>query len=218
MAVYRIPANRIWFPPVEEAEAEGLLGVGGDLSPRRLIAAYASGIFPWYSEGSPILWWSPDPRCTLPLDALHVPRSLARRLRREPFHFTVNRFFGEVIRRCASSARPGQDGTWIGAEMIAAYERLHRLGFAHSVEAWAAGELAGGIYGVALGRAFFGESMFYAVPDASKAALLHLVELLKERDTELFDCQQHTAHMRRFGAVETARPEFMRRLRKALTP
>ena len=217
MAVYRIPEDLIWFPPLEEAEAEGLLGVGGDLAPQRLLTAYALGIFPWYAEeDGPILWWSPDPRAVLPLDAVHVPRSLRRVLRRRPFRCTLNHAFGEVIRGCAASCRPGQGGTWLGSAMIEAYERLHRLGCALSVEAWRDGTLAGGIYGVALGRAFFGESMFYRAPDASKAALVYLTDYLRGRGCMLFDCQQTTAHMRRFGAVEIPRVEFVRRLREAL--
>jgi leucyl/phenylalanyl-tRNA--protein transferase len=216
VAIYLIPAGTIRFPPVEEAEPDGLLAVGGDLSPACLLTAYASGIFPWYSEKTPILWWSPDPRCILPLDAVHVPRSLKKDLRRSPFEYTLNGNFAEVIRRCAESPRPGQDGTWLVKEMRPAYERLHRLGRAHSAEAWRDGRLAGGIYGVALGRAFFGESMFYAEPNASKAALLHLVEQLKRRGFTLFDCQQDSAHMRRFGALEIRRTEFMLRLKEAL--
>jgi leucyl/phenylalanyl-tRNA--protein transferase len=217
MAVYRIPEEIIWFPPLEEAEAEGLVGVGGDLSPQRLLAAYSLGIFPWYSEeDGPILWGSPDPRAVLPLDAVPVPHSLQRVLRRRLFRCTLNQAFGEVIRGCAASPRPGQQGSWLGSAMIEAYERLHHLGCALSVEAWMEGELAGGLYGVALGRAFFGESMFYRVPDASKAALVYLADYLRGRGCVLFDCQQHTPHMRRFGAVEIPRAEFTRRLREAL--
>jgi leucyl/phenylalanyl-tRNA--protein transferase len=218
VAVYHIPEDRIWFPSVEEAEPEGLVGVGGDLSPQRLLTAYSLGIFPWYSEeDDPILWWSPDPRSVLPLDAVHVPRRLLRKLRRSLFRCTLNHAFGEVIRNCASSPRHGRMGTWLGSAMINAYEHLHRLGYALSVEAWLEGELAGGIYGVALGRAFFGESMFYRVPDASKAALIHLTDYLRGQGYVLFDCQQNTPHMRRFGAVEITRVEFVRRLGEALS-
>jgi leucyl/phenylalanyl-tRNA--protein transferase len=217
MAVYRIPEDRIWFPPLEEAEPAGLVGVGGDLSPQRLLTAYSLGIFPWYSDDEgPILWWSPDPRCVLPLDAVHVPHSLQRVIRRRLFRCTLNHAFEEVIRSCAASPRPGQHGTWLGSSMIEAYERLHRIGCAFSVEAWRAGELAGGIYGVALGRAFFGESMFYRAPDASKAAFIYLLEYLRGQGYVLFDCQQDTPHMRRFGAVEIPRVEFVRRLGEAL--
>jgi leucyl/phenylalanyl-tRNA--protein transferase len=217
MAVYRIPENRIWFPPLEEAEPEGLVGVGGDLSPQRLLTAYSLGIFPWYSEDDgPILWWSPDPRFVLPLDVVHVSRSLRRVLRRRLFRCTLNHAFGDVIRSCAVHPRSGQSGTWLGRAMIKAYERLHYLGYALSAEAWREGELAGGIYGVALGRAFFGESMFYRVSDASKAALLYLTDYLRGHGYVLFDCQQNTPHMRRFGAVEIPRAEFVRRLGEAL--
>ena len=215
MAVYRIPEDVIWFPPLEEAEPEGLIGVGGDLAPQRLLTAYSLGIFPWYEDG-PILWWSPDPRCVLPLDAVHVPRSLQRIMRRRLFRCTLNHAFGEVIRNCAVSPRPGQRGTWLGRAMIEAYERLHRLGCALSVEAWQGRELAGGIYDVALGRAFFGESMFFRAPDASKAAFMYLIEYLRGQGYVLFDCQQDTPHMRRFGTVEVPRAEFVRRLGEAL--
>ena len=217
MVVYRLPEDLIWFPPLEEAGPEGLVGAGGDLSPQRLLAAYSLGIFPWYSEeDGPILWWSPDPRSVLPLDAVHVPQSLRRVVRRRLYRCTVNHAFGAVIRSCAASSRPGQRGTWLGGAMIEAYERLHHLGYALSVEAWREGALAGGIYGVALGRAFFGESMFYHAPDASKAALLYLTDYLRAQGYVLFDCQQDTPHMRRFGAVEIPRTEFVRRLGEAL--
>jgi len=217
MTVYRIPEDVIWFPPLEEAEPEGLIGVGGDLSPQRLLTAYSLGIFPWYSEeDGPILWWSLDPRSVLPLDAVHVPRRLQRVLRRRLFRCTLNHAFGEVIRSCSASPRPGQRGTWLGHAMIEAYEHLHRLGYAFSVEAWREGDLAGGIYGVALGRAFFGESMFYRAPGASQAALLYLVDYLRGQGCVLFDCQQNTPHMRRLGAVEIPRAEFIRRLGEAL--
>ena len=215
VAVYRIPSETLWFPSPEEADESGLLGIGGDLSAERLIAAYSMGIFPWYSDG-PVLWWSPDPRCVLPLAAMHVSHRLQRSLRRKPFDFSLNKAFGEVVRACADSPRPGTTGTWLNQDMIEAYEGLHRLGFAHSIEVWQHDRLAGGIYGVALGRAFFGESMFYRVTDASKAALIILVEYLKKMDFTLFDCQQYTAHMHRFGAVEIARADFVRQLEEAL--
>ena len=215
MAVYRIPSEALWFPPPEAAEQEGLLGVGGDLSVDRLLVAYSMGIFPWYSEG-PVLWWSPDPRCVLPLDALHVPRSLQKFLRHTSLEFSLSRAFGEVVRACAESPRPGGGGTWLNQDMIEAYERLHKAGFAHSVEAWQDDRLAGGIYGVALGRAFFAESMFYRVPNASKAALVMLARYLKKVGFTMFDCQQYSAHMRRFGAIEIARTDFLRQVEEAL--
>ena len=157
------------FPPLETAHPDGFLCLGGDLRPERLLAAYSRGIFPWYEEGLPVLWWSPDPRCVLPLEAFHLPRRSARTLRRRPFALTLDRAFGRVIRSCAAP-RAAAPGTWIIPEMIAAYERLHALGYAHSVEAWRDGALAGGLYGVALGRAFFGESMFHTEAEASRAA------------------------------------------------
>lgn len=204
----------LWFPPLRHAAEGGLLMAGGDLSPERLICAYSRGIFPWYEEGSPILWWSPDPRCVLFPDKLHVPGSLRRVLNSGRFRFSVDACFGTVIRACAVVPRPGQDGTWIVPDMVTAYERLHELGHAHSVEVWQGEELAGGLYGVLIGRAFFGESMFHCEPDASKAAVVHLVSWLRERGVEMIDCQQTTPHMLRLGAVEISRAEFILRLRR----
>lgn len=197
------------FPPLDSAREDGLLAVGGDLSPERLLAAYARGIFPWYGPQTPVLWWSPDPRCVLWLDKLHVPRRLQRRRRLREFSFTLNRAFTEVMRHCAAAPRPGQGGTWIVPEMISAYTRLHQLGYAHSLEAWQGSRLVAGIYGVGLGRVFFGESMFTLVPDASKLALLELVDRLRQASVCLLDCQQYTAHMARFGAVEVPRTDFI---------
>ena len=215
MAVFRLPRDPI-FPDPELAEADGLVAVGGDLSPDRLLRAYADGIFPWYSEETPILWWSPDPRMVLLPAELHLPRSLRRTIRSGAFEVRADTAFGAVIRRCAETGRPGQDGTWITPEMIVAYERLHELGFAHSFEAWEGGELAGGLYGVSLGAAFFGESMFSDQPDASKVAFAASVEWLGGRGFELVDCQVDTEHLRRFGAREIRRAEFLARLRNAL--
>ena len=171
------------FPPVESALAEpnGLLAVGGDLSPRRLLAAYRRGIFPWYSEGDPILWWCPDPRMVLVPGELRVTRSLAKTLRNKTYQVRFDTAFDDVMRGCAAP-RPDQPGTWITAEMRAAYGRLHELGYAHSVETWIDGRLAGGLYGVAIGRVFFGESMFTRVRDASKIAFVHLVRRLERED------------------------------------
>ena len=171
MPIFRLP-REVVFPDPSLAEPDGLLAVGGDLSPERLLRAYAEGIFPWFNEGSPILWWSPDPRLVLFPDELHVSSSLARTLRRGRYRVTADQAFGRVIRACSWTERPGQDGTWITDEMIAAYEELHRLGFAHSFEAWSGETLAGGLYGVSLGGAFFGESMFSERADASKAAFV----------------------------------------------
>ncbi len=217
MPVYRLADNHLGFPDPADAEPDGLLAVGGDLSPRRLIAAYVQGIFPWYSEGSPILWWSPDPRCVLLPDRFHLPRSLARTLRRGTFHCTMNKAFEAVLEGCAGGRR-AEEGTWLLPEMRAAYLQLHRLGLAHSCEAWHNDELAGGLYGVLLGRVFFGESMFYRVPDASKAALAFLVETLKTRGVELIDCQQVTNNLVRFGAQALPRAIFLELLSHALEP
>lgn len=204
----------MWFPPVGRALDGGLLMVGGDLSPQRLLCAYARGIFPWYEEGSPILWWSPDPRCVLFPEKLHVGSSLRRALNAGRFRFSVDACFDRVIRACADAPRPGQNGTWLVPDMVAAYERLHRLGHAHSVEVWQDGELVGGLYGVLVGRAFFGESMFHRRSDASKAAVVHLAAWLRERGVEMVDCQQTTPHMLRLGAEEIPRSAFVARLRR----
>ena len=204
----------LWFPPVERASRDGLLMVGGDLSPERLLKAYASGIFPWYEESSPILWWSPDPRCVLFPEKLQVGASLRRVLNSGCFQFTEDTCFERVIRACAEAPRPGQDGTWLVPDMIGAYIRLHELGHAHSMEVWQDGELAGGLYGVQIGRAFFGESMFHWRSDASKAAVVHLAEWLRSRGVEMVDCQQTTPHMVRMGAEEIPRKIFLQKLRK----
>jgi len=203
------------FPPVEEAE-NGLLAVGGDLSPGRLLLAYASGIFPWYDEEQPILWHSPDPRMVLLPAELRVPRSLRKRVRQRPFGITLDRAFERVLDGCAGVPRPGQDGTWITSEMREAYAELHRLGFAHSAEAWRDGELVGGLYGVSLGAAFFGESMFALEPDASKIAFVTLVEALREWEFQLLDSQVYTDHLARFGAVEWPRERYLAALERAL--
>jgi leucyl/phenylalanyl-tRNA--protein transferase len=197
----------------ELADEHGLVAIGGDLRPERLLAAYRSGVFPWFGEDDPVYWWSPDPRAVFELDGFHVSRRLRRTIRSGKFAVTVNRDFAAVIRGCA--CRPG-DGTWITPEMIAAYEALHRLGYAHSIEAWHGGKLAGGIYGVALGGFFAGESMFARVRDASKVALAYLVDRLGQRGFQLFDIQFLTEHTTRLGAVEIPRAEYARRLQRAL--
>ena len=213
--IYRLPRAPV-FPEPHLAEPDGLLAVGGDLSPERLLQAYAAGIFPWFSEGGPILWWSPDPRLVLEPDRLHVPRSLARTMRRGRYRVRADTCFARVIRRCAEKPRPGQEGTWITEGMASAYERLHQLGFAHSFEAWDGPLLAGGLYGVSLGGAFFGESMFSDTPDASKVALVRAVTWLVAAGIELIDCQVRTEHLLRFGAHEIRRQEFLGRLARAL--
>jgi leucyl/phenylalanyl-tRNA---protein transferase len=213
--IYRLPREPV-FPEPRDAEPDGLVAVGGDLSPERLLQAYAHGIFPWFNEGSPLLWWSPDPRMVLLPGALHVPRSLARTSRRARYEVRADTRFGDVIRRCAERPRAGQDGTWITPEMIAAYDRLHRLGFAHSFEAFEGDALAGGLYGVSLGGAFFGESMFADAPDASKLAFVRGVEWLARRGVDLVDCQVHTEHLARFGAREIPRDDFLDLLEEAV--
>ena len=197
------------FPPPERADRSGLLAVGGDLTPERLLAGYRRGIFPWYSEGQPILWHSPDPRFLLLPGNLHVSRSLEKVLRRRTFEIRADTAFAEVLRACAEAPRPGQDGTWITHDVEQAYLTLHRLGHAHSVEAWRDGKLEGGLYGVALGRAFFGESMFSRVPDASKAAFATAARALFDAGCLLIDCQVETDHLARFGAVDVPRRRFL---------
>jgi leucyl/phenylalanyl-tRNA--protein transferase len=194
------------------ADENGLVAIGGDLHPQRLLQAYRGGIFPWYDEGGPICWWSPDPRAIFELDGLHVTRRMQRTLRSGRFMVSVNRDFGGVIRGCADR----MEGTWITPDMIRAYERLHRLGRAHSVEVWQDGELAGGLYGVAIGGLFAAESMFTRRRDASKAALVFLVERLQQRGFQLLDIQMVTEHTARLGAIEIPRAEYLARLRRAL--
>jgi leucyl/phenylalanyl-tRNA--protein transferase len=215
MPIYRL-IKEVMFPPAEEADPSGLLAVGGDLSSGRLLEAYRLGIFPWYSDNEPILWWSPDPRLVLDLGDFKISRSLRKILRKQTFRVTFDRAFGDVIRACATVAREGQPGTWITDDMQAAYARLHKLGYAHSVETWFDEELAGGLYGVSLGKAFFGESMFHQRADASKVALAVLVERLKSWDFHFIDAQMTTEHMLRLGARELPRRVFLRRLVEAL--
>jgi len=201
------------FPPVEAAlkEPNGLLCAGADLSVERLLAAYRRGIFPWYSGAEPILWWSPDPRMVLYCDELKVSRSLAKNLRNKGFEVRIDSAFSKVIKACADP-RKGEPGTWISKEMQAAYVALQRAGHAHSFETWRAGALVGGLYGVAIGRAFFGESMFSRATDASKVALVCLVETLRERGMPMIDCQQRTPLLASLGAREIPRRQFLRRL------
>lgn len=216
MTIFYLPPECIVFPDPEEADADGLLAVGGDLSLPRLVAAYARGIFPWYGQGTPILWWSPDPRLALEPSQLHVSKSLRRVLNKKTFRITLDQDFERVIRCCAAVPRPQGEGTWIVEEMVEAYVVLHRAGFAHSVEAWRNHRLVGGFYGVALGRAFFGESMFFHEPNASKVAFVTFVRTLEKWGFSLVDCQQTTQHMLRFGAQEWPRGLFLERLEEAL--
>jgi leucyl/phenylalanyl-tRNA--protein transferase len=198
------------FPPVEEAmrDPNGLLAAGGDLSPRRLLDAYRRGIFPWFGDEDPLLWWSPDPRMVLFVDELRVSRSLRKTIRAGRFSVTADRAFSAVMSGCAAP-RADQEGTWITTEMRAAYARLAAMGFAHSAEAWLGDELAGGLYGVAIGRVFFGESMFARVSDASKVAFVVLVHHLRRWGFRLIDCQMSTAHLASLGAREISRSEFL---------
>jgi len=215
MPIFRLVDDMV-FPPSDYADPSGLIAVGGDLSSERLLEAYRVGIFPWYSEDQPILWWSPDPRFVLELDQFKISRSLGKTLRRRVFHVSFDRVFDDVIAACAAVPREGQSGTWITPEMQEAYIKLHGLGFAHSVEAWFEGKLVGGLYGVSLGKAFFGESMFHRKPDASKVALAILVENLKKWGFHFIDSQMATEHMNRLGATEIPRRIFLKRLRSAL--
>lgn len=201
------------FPPVGQAldAPAGLLAAGGNLTADWLLAAYRRGIFPWFSPGQPILWWSPNPRMVLFPEQLHVPHSLMRTVRKEKFEIRLNTAFVEVMRACAAP-RVGETGTWISEEMIAAYTALHEQGMAHSIEAWLDGNLVGGLYGVALGKVFFGESMFARVSDASKVAFVRGVHQLQRLGVVMIDCQMNTPHLARFGAIEISRENFLHRL------
>jgi leucyl/phenylalanyl-tRNA--protein transferase len=218
--MFRLSANLsdLRFPSVDLASPEGLLAVGGDLRPERLLEAYRHGIFPWYDDDQPILWWSPDPRTVLFPHKLHISRSLKKSLRPGLFSVTLDRCFRDVMQQCAGPrAQYPEGGTWITAEMLEAYTRLHELGYAHSVESWQEGELVGGLYGVAIGGAFFAESMFTRVPDASKVALVSLVRQLHAWEFRIIDCQQASPLVMRFGAEEIPRLEFLDHLAAALT-
>jgi leucyl/phenylalanyl-tRNA--protein transferase len=208
-------SRQLIFPPPEHA-VDGLLAVGGDLSSERLLLAYRSGIFPWYGDDTPILWHSPDPRCVIPLDRLHVGRTLRRVITKGTFDVRYDTAFERVIGACKATPRPGQDGTWITDEMEEAYVKLHAMGYAHSVEAWASGELAGGLYGVSLGRMFFGESMFAHQPNASKVALVALAERLRGWGFRMMDAQVPTPHTVAMGAEEWTRKRFLMVLRQEL--
>jgi leucyl/phenylalanyl-tRNA--protein transferase len=215
MPVYQLTGDLL-FPRPELAEEDGLLAVGGDLTEERLLLAYSLGIFPWYSEPYPILWWSPDPRLVLLPAELRVSRSLVQVMKKNFFKVTMDTAFAEVIRHCAAVPRKDEDGTWITAEMNAAYIALHHSGFAHSIESWYNGELVGGLYGVSLGGIFFGESMFTKVPNASKVALVRLVRQLAQWGFSLIDCQVTTRHLVSLGAREVPRRAFQSMLDRAL--
>ena len=207
------------FPPLETAmsEPDGLLAAGGDLTVERLLYAYRSGIFPWYDDGQPLLWWSPDPRCVLRPGDLHVSRRLRRTLRQSGAEVCFNHDFGQVIQACAAP-RASQPGTWITVDMIAAFEQLHQEGWAHSIEVWENGELSGGLYGLAIGRVFFGESMFSREPNASKMALLALARYLQDGQFELLDCQVISSHLLSLGATLIPRTEFASALARLCNP
>ena len=216
MPVYLLGPD-IVFPPVEEAE-HGLVAVGGDLGCERLLHAYSSGIFPWYSEGEPILWHSPDPRFVLTHETFRVPKSLARVIRSGRYRVTLDTAFEDVVDACATTPRAGQGGTWITEDMRTAYTELHRQGFAHSVETWRSegnNELVGGLYGVSIGGAYFGESMFSRASDASKVAFVALVRQLMAWDVNLIDCQVETEHLARFGATSWPRERYLKSLSDA---
>ena len=203
------------FPDVKYATDDGLLALGGDLSPERLLYAYRKGIFPWYNPGEPILWWSPDPRCVIIPQDYRPSRSLKKSIRKENFEFTLDHCFEKVISQCAAPRAHGPN-TWITSDMREAYIGLHDLGHAHSVETWKDDQLVGGLYGICLGQMFFGESMFSTVSDASKAALCFLISKLIEWDFQLIDCQITSAHLLSLGAVEIPRKEFIKRLGQAV--
>jgi leucyl/phenylalanyl-tRNA--protein transferase len=209
--------DRGYFPEITLAGEDGLLAAGGSLDIPVLLEAYSKGIFPWYAEGSPIFWWSPDPRMVLFPDKFKVSKSLEQTLRKGDFEVRMDSRFPDVIRQCAQVHRPGQDGTWITGDMIKAYGKLHEEGYAHSVEVFAGGELAGGLYGVSLGGAFFGESMFHLRRDVSKVALYYLVDFARRNHFSLIDVQQSTPHLQRMGAEEIPREHFLDLLQRALT-
>lgn len=207
-------SDEIWFPPVEEALPDGLLAIGGDLCTKRLLLAYRSGIFPWYDDETP-LWWSPDPRFVIFPEKLKVSKSMKQLLKKGAFDFTINNTFEQVIRNCQLAPRPGQDGTWINEDIIAAYTELHRLGFAHSAEVWQDDELVGGLYGIRMGNMFFGESMFSKQTNASKYAFIKYVQQLQSEGVQLIDCQVYTEHLESLGAEMIPRTEFIDMLHKS---
>jgi leucyl/phenylalanyl-tRNA--protein transferase len=216
MPVFQLPDNLI-FPSPDLADDNGLLAVGGDLSKPRLLLAYSKGIFPWYSEGDPILWWSPDPRMILVPSKFKYSRSLKQKIKKDSYKVTMDSAFESVIMHCASVHNKSDGATWITDEMMEAYIQLHRSGVAHSVETWLDDKLVGGLYGISLGSAFFGESMFAKKSDASKVAFVFLIQQLQKWEFTLIDCQITTAHLKTFGAHEVSRKKFMTLLESALT-
>ncbi len=216
MYIYQLNES-IVFPPAHAALAEGLLAIGGDLRPERLIKAYSEGIFPWYEEDQPILWWSPNPRLVLKPEDFYVSKSLKKTIREKRFEISFDTNFEAVIDACANTLRCGAEGTWITPELRDAFIHLHKMGLAHSVEAYKEGKLAGGLYGLSLGTAFFGESMFHIEKDASKVAFVYLADFLKSKRFELIDAQQDTPHLRSFGAKTIARSSFLEILKTITT-
>ena len=204
-----ILTDKLYFPDPNTADPEGLVAIGGDLSVDRLLLAYRMGIFPWYSEEEPICWWSPDPRFVLFPSELKISSSMRTVLNKGDFKFTINRRFEEVIRNCKNALRYGEPGSWINDEIISSYLQLHEMGYAHSAEAWRDGKLVGGLYGVRLGKIFFGESMFSNESNASKFAFIHYVDLLKREGVSLIDCQVYTQHLETLGARMIVRDEFI---------
>jgi leucyl/phenylalanyl-tRNA--protein transferase len=208
--------EQLYFPPVSRASSEGIVAIGGDLSEERLLLAYQSGIFPWFSEGEPIIWWSPDPRFVLYPSQIKVSKSMQQLFRKQVFEVTFDKDFEQVILNCKEIKRKGQRGTWITDEMVEAYCRLHRKGFAHSVEVWQEHTLVGGLYGLSLGNCFFGESMFTKVSNASKYGFITLTKRLEQKGFSFIDCQVHTEHLESLGATFISRKNFLHQLQEAL--
>ena len=210
--IFQLNDDDFFFPPADRANHDGLLAFGGDLSPQRLLMAYAHGIFPWYDENDPLLWWSLDPRLVLRPGEMKVSKSLRRTVKSGKFEIRIDTDFREVMLHCAGTPRKGQDGTWIQDEMVDAYCQLNEMGYAHSFGAYHEGELVGGLYGIAIGQAFFGESMFHTMTDASKVAFYHLHRFLSEHDFKIIDCQQETRHLVSLGAYTISRHDFLAEL------
>jgi leucyl/phenylalanyl-tRNA---protein transferase len=209
-------SNKLYFPPVTEADEEGILAIGGDLSAQRLILAYRNGIFPWYSDDEPIIWWCPNPRFVLFPNELKISKSMRAVVKKQTYSFTINNCFNNVIKQCKTITREGQNGTWISEEVIDAYTNLHNLGYALSAETWENNKLVGGLYGVKMGNIFFGESMFSLSPNASKFAFIELVQYLKNEGVKLIDCQVYTNHLESLGAKMIDRNDFMHLLEQHL--
>ncbi len=209
-------SNELYFPPVTEADEEGILAIGGDLSTQRLLLAYRNGIFPWYTDDEPIIWWCPNPRFVLFPDEIKISKSMRAVIKKQTYSFTINNCFNNVIKNCKTINREGQSGTWISEEVIDAYTNLHNLGYALSAETWKNNKLVGGLYGVKMGNIFFGESMFSLSPNASKFAFIQLVKHLKNEGVKLIDCQVYTTHLESLGAKMIDRNDFMRLLEQHL--